>query len=81
MKKVNARVRLALQSYATRLMDADDTSVEEGKALDRALRETLGDIDPIWVRWGFEAEKRGWVTADELVMTKRGYQYPTQEET
>ena len=33
----------------------------EAQAIDRKLREVLGDTDPYWMRWRFVAEKKGWL--------------------
>jgi hypothetical protein len=33
----------------------------EAEAIDRRLREVLGDTDPFWMRWRFVAEKKGWI--------------------
>lgn len=52
-------------------------SVEDGRALDRALRSCKGisDIDRVWVGWSFFAEKHGWLTDKEMVFTGARYGY------
>lgn len=53
--------------------------------MDRALRSCPGisDIDRVWVRWRYVAEKQGWLTVEEMVLKKGRYEYPidTEEET
>jgi hypothetical protein len=55
----------------------DNFSVEDGKALDRALRSCKGisDIDRVWVRWGYVAEQRDWLTVKEMIYTGTRYGY------
>jgi hypothetical protein len=72
----------ALRLMAGRMCEKpDEYSVEEGKALDRALRSCKGiiDIDVVWVMWRYVAEKRGWLTYDELVRSKSGLRYISKE--
>ncbi len=55
----------------------DNFSVEDGKALDRALRSCKGiiDIDVVWVRWRYVAEQRDWITDKEIVFTGARFGY------
>jgi hypothetical protein len=35
---------------------------KKARALDKRLREVLGDTDPFWTRWRFVGEQRGWLS-------------------
>lgn len=39
----------------------ENFSKEEAKKLDKRLRKVLSSTDPLWARWRFEGEKRGWL--------------------
>jgi len=85
MKAKNSEkmVAVALRNYADTLMDnADNVTVDEGKALDRALRSCPGisGIDVVWVRWRFVAIKKGWLTDSELIFNRGKYTYPEVKE-
>ncbi len=72
-------IAIALRDYAEKISDNPNMfSIDEAKALDRALRSCRGiiDIDVVWVRWHYEAEKRGWLTEEEMYHNGRGYKYP-----
>lgn len=55
-------------------------SVQDGKAMDRALRSCKGisDIDCVWVRWAYVATQQEWLTVDEIeyVRGRLGYKQP-----
>jgi len=82
-RKISPHLPATLRYFAWRMTDNPEAyTLEEGKMMDRALRTCPGiiDIDRVWVRWSYIAEKQGWLTANELVMKKRGYQYPEMED-
>lgn len=71
-------VAKALRKYAMYMIENQDkVSVEDAKELDRALRSCkgIGDIDIVWPRWSYCCESNGWLTEDELTLTKTGYRY------
>lgn len=53
-------------------------TIEEGKAMDRALRSCpkISDIDVVWARWCYVGEPLGWITRDEIKYCWTGYGYP-----
>ena len=82
-RKVSQHLSVALRYFAWRMADNPDSySVEEGKMMDRALRTcpNITDIDRVWVRWRYVAEKRGWLTVEELVFKNGRYSYPEPKE-
>lgn len=48
-------------SAAMEAMQDDKTDHIRVQTIDQDLRNTLGEIDPFWVRWRYIAEKRGWL--------------------
>lgn len=75
-------VSIALRNYAESMCNHPDLySIEEGKALDRALRscKEISDIDVVWVRWRYIAEKNNWLTDNEMQFSKSGYYYPNYD--
>lgn len=78
-QKDNLLVAKALREYAEfAIKNSDKISSEQGKALDRALRSCRGisDIDRVWVRWSYHAEKHGWLTDEEMISKNGKYTYP-----
>lgn len=71
-------VAKALRAYADMFCDnREKGSVEEGRALDRALRSCKGisDIDVVWVRWCYLAERYGWLIDHEMKLVHGKYCY------
>lgn len=81
----DSMVAKALRDYAEIVCDNPQlVTAEDAKSLDRALRScpAISDIDRVWVRWCFMAEKHGWLTDKELIYNKnRYYQYPDLAES
>lgn len=72
-------IAIALRDYAEKISNNPNMfSIDEAKSLDRALRSCRGivDIDVVWVRWHYEAEKRGWLTEEEMYNDRGRYKYP-----
>lgn len=72
-------VAAALRTYAYKMCtNPENFSVDEGRALDRALRScrAITALDRVWVRWGFVSEQQGWDTTKELKFIKGAYRYP-----
>lgn len=78
--KSEVLIAKALRSYAEHLMSSPQATTEECQELDRALHSCRGisDIDVLWVRWGYRAEKYGWDTSKEAKWDsrKKGFYYP-----
>jgi hypothetical protein len=79
IKNSDKLVAIALRNFADVMLNNPNAySVEDGKALDRALRSCRGiiDIDVVWVRWRYVAESKGWITDSEMYHDGRTYRYP-----
>jgi hypothetical protein len=76
-------IKICLRNLAKHMLDNPESySVEQGKSMDRALRSHpfFSDIDVIWVRWRYVAEKLCWITDDELIFKRGRYLYPEVSE-
>lgn len=77
-KKPDEVLAQSLRHFANLMCNSPDSySVEDGKAMDRALRSCKGitDIDVVWVRWGFIALSHNWLTDKDMIITKSGWRY------
>lgn len=67
---MNARVKNEVLAESLRHLakmmceSPENFSMDDGMALDRALRSCCGitDIDVVWVMWRYVGKQRGWLT-------------------
>ena len=61
MRSARSIVSERVLEEASNAMADPSFGKSEAEAIDRRLREVLGDTDPFWMRWRFVAEKKGWI--------------------
>jgi hypothetical protein len=61
MRSARSTVSERVLEEASNAMADPSFGKSEAEAIDRRLREVLGDTDPFWMRWRFVAEKKGWI--------------------